>query len=156
VGLINNDELCNIVWFSGGHGFLFTKPQVVMGPLNDFWSKVESGVALTRDQAKLERIENAKIPFDMLREMALVGSPLRVVLTLIGVATLISEDLACIVAGLLASRGLISIPQAIGAALIGILVGDILLYLLGRLGGKWLRQIAFFKNRFTSSTTLPY
>ncbi len=50
----------------------------------------------------------------------------------VALATLVSEDLACVAAGLLASRGDLSLVAAIVAALLGIAGGDILLYLAGR------------------------
>ncbi|THB70054.1 MAG: hypothetical protein D6B25_20655 [Desulfobulbaceae bacterium] len=49
-------------------------------------------------------------------------------LILIGLATLISEDLACIAAGLLAAKALISPLGAVAASALGIYIGDILLY----------------------------
>ncbi len=57
------------------------------------------------------------------------------VLAAIALATLISEDLACIAAGLLAAQSIISIPGAIAASAIGIYIGDIMLYLTGYLVG---------------------
>ena len=57
------------------------------------------------------------------------------VLAAIALATLISEDLACIAAGLLAAQAIISLPGAVAASAIGIYVGDILLYLTGYLVG---------------------
>ncbi len=56
-------------------------------------------------------------------------------LLMIGAATLISEDLACIAAGLFAAGSVISPFQAVAAAGLGIYVGDILLYLTGYLIG---------------------
>lgn len=55
--------------------------------------------------------------------------------TVIALSTLISEDLACIAAGMLASEGAISFPWALMAAFLGIYLGDLLLYLIGRIGG---------------------
>jgi membrane protein DedA with SNARE-associated domain len=55
---------------------------------------------------------------------------------LIALATLISEDLACISAGLIAARGIIGLFPAITASFLGILIGDILLYLAGRYIGQ--------------------
>jgi len=49
----------------------------------------------------------------------------------IALATLVSEDLAAIAAGLLAARGDLSLPAAIVAAGLGIAGGDVLLYLAG-------------------------
>lgn len=56
-------------------------------------------------------------------------------LLIIAAATLISEDLACIAAGLLAARSIISPLEAVVASGLGIYVGDILLYLTGYLIG---------------------
>jgi membrane protein DedA with SNARE-associated domain len=61
--------------------------------------------------------------------------------TLLGLAlaTLASEDLACIAAGLLVAQGAISFPAATAACLAGILVGDLALVAAGRwLGARWL------------------
>lgn len=55
---------------------------------------------------------------------------------LLALATLVSEDLACIAAGLLAARGTLSFPAAVAACLAGIFIGDLLLYLAGRTLGR--------------------
>jgi membrane protein DedA with SNARE-associated domain len=57
------------------------------------------------------------------------------VLVAIATATLISEDLACIAAGLLAAKGLIAPVGAVTASALGIYIGDVLLYLSGYLVG---------------------
>ena len=57
------------------------------------------------------------------------------ILVVIALATLVSEDLACIAAGLLAAKSVISIPAAVTASALGIYIGDILLYLTGYLVG---------------------
>jgi len=57
------------------------------------------------------------------------------ILMAIALATLVSEDLACITAGLLAAKSIISIPAAVTASALGIYFGDILLYLTGYLVG---------------------
>lgn len=69
------------------------------------------------------------------------GAPLspgqQVLLCLVlAAATLISEDLTCVAAGLLASHGKLSLVAATLACLIGIFVGDLLLVLAGRLLGR--------------------
>jgi membrane protein DedA with SNARE-associated domain len=68
---------------------------------------------------------------DPLQEGELVWAML-----LIAAATLISEDLACISAGLLVARGTIGLVPAVVASYTGILIGDILLYLAGRYIGQ--------------------
>lgn len=63
----------------------------------------------------------------------------------IGFATLISEDLACITAGLLASEGVLSFGWALAAGFLGIYIGDMFLYLMGRIGGIALLRRAPFR-----------
>lgn len=54
----------------------------------------------------------------------------------LAVSTLISEDLACITAGLMVSQGQIDFFSASLACFLGILAGDMLLYLAGRYLGR--------------------
>src|SRR5262245_48431874 len=54
----------------------------------------------------------------------------------IAAATLVSEDLTCIGAGVAAAQGQISIGLAVFACFLGIFVGDILLFLAGRTIGR--------------------
>ena len=61
--------------------------------------------------------------------------PLWQKVTAIAVGPLISEDLACIAAGMLASRDALTVSWAIIAAFLGIFIGDVALYVLGRIGG---------------------
>lgn len=64
--------------------------------------------------------------------------------TAIAVSSLISEDLACIMAGILASEHVMPLGWALGASLIGIFFGDVALYAIGKLGGiSLLRRIPF-------------
>src|SRR5215213_1773076 len=62
-------------------------------------------------------------------------SPTAVFFLLIA-ATLISEDLACITAGVLASQGRIGLAAAIAACAVGIFIGDISTFLAGRIVGR--------------------
>lgn len=67
--------------------------------------------------------------------------------------TFISEDLACITAGLLIQRGELSAPAGIVACAIGIFVGDVGLWGAGRVFGRaafawpWMAR-HFLRNRF--------
>lgn len=67
------------------------------------------------------------------------------IVTLIALSTLISEDLACIAAGMLASEDIISLPWALVAPFLGIYLGDMALYAIGRLGGIGLLRRAPFR-----------
>jgi membrane protein DedA with SNARE-associated domain len=62
-------------------------------------------------------------------------SPAAVFFLLIA-ATLISEDLTCIAAGVLASQGKIGLAAAIVACAVGIFIGDSLTFLAGRILGR--------------------
>jgi membrane protein DedA with SNARE-associated domain len=57
-------------------------------------------------------------------------------------ATFVSEDAACLLAGTAAASGRISFSLAVVACLVGIFVGDVLLYFVGRLLGR-----KVFENR---------
>ena len=64
--------------------------------------------------------------------MAAAGSGGAWALPALALATLVSEDLACIAAGLLVARGTLEFAPAATACFAGIFAGDLLLVLLGR------------------------
>ncbi|MBO6621052.1 MAG: VTT domain-containing protein [Balneola sp.] len=78
----------------------------------------------------------ALLPFSYSKIISAEGWVLTGLMLLIIFSTFISEDLACIGAGLMVSRGLMSFFPAVAACYIGIFVGDILVYLSGRWLGK--------------------
>jgi len=57
-------------------------------------------------------------------------------LVALALATLVSEDLACVAAGLLVARGSFGLGAASLACFLGIFGGDLLLFLAGRWGGR--------------------
>jgi membrane protein DedA with SNARE-associated domain len=59
-----------------------------------------------------------------------------ITILLLAAGTLVSEDLTCIGAGVLAAQGRIELSLAIFACFLGIFVGDILLFLAGRFLGR--------------------
>lgn len=69
------------------------------------------------------------------------------VLAAIAIGTLVSEDLACIAAGLLAGTGRLDYPSAVAASFSGIFIGDTIIYSLGYFFGRpvlrqrWMRWI---------------
>ncbi|HKG14431.1 MAG TPA: VTT domain-containing protein [Pyrinomonadaceae bacterium] len=58
------------------------------------------------------------------------------ILWLLAASTLVSEDLTCVAAGVLAAQGRISFALAASGCLLGIYVGDLLLFLAGRFLGR--------------------
>lgn len=125
------------VWLDGGHLLPLIQPKLVSQPMEAFWQKVEKGEATTRATADPTRLQSAALAMDP-DATALTGISLWITLTVLAVATLASEDLTCISAGLFAARGLIPLAAAMISCLVGIWVGDMGLYLLGRTGGRWL------------------
>jgi membrane protein DedA with SNARE-associated domain len=69
------------------------------------------------------------------------------------VATLVSEDLACLTAGTLASQGRIGFGLAVAACAFGIFVGDLMLYGAGRAFGSGIVESRLF-GRFVSREKL--
>jgi len=101
-----------------------------------FVQRVEDGDAVSRADALPDRVRAASASFDPATVPPYSGVALLLILVLIVFATLISEDLTCIGAGLLAAQGRIDFLPAVVACFVGIFVGDLLLYLAGRYVGR--------------------
>jgi pimeloyl-ACP methyl ester carboxylesterase/membrane protein DedA with SNARE-associated domain len=125
-----------LVLLDGAHFHVYTDPAAAAAPIREFIERVERGEALARSDASHERVAAAAEPFDRIPREPAVGVALLVVIALIAIGTLISEDLACIGAGLLVAHGLLGYTHAALAAFVGIFVGDILLYQAGRYIGR--------------------
>lgn len=67
--------------------------------------------------------------------------------------TFLTEDGACLAAGALAGQGRISFAFAVGACFAGIFVGDVGLYVIGRVSGNSIARTRLFK-RFISDESL--
>jgi pimeloyl-ACP methyl ester carboxylesterase/membrane protein DedA with SNARE-associated domain len=118
------------------HFMVFLDGPAMARRIADFIQRVEDGDALNRADALPDRVRAASAPFDPATVPPYSGVALTLILLLIVVATLISEDLTCIGAGLLAAQGRIDFLPAVAACFVGIFVGDLLLYLAGRYVGR--------------------
>lgn len=118
-----------------GHLFIITRPDITAPPIIDFVNRAEKGLAPRKSHASPERIAASVVPFNF-EQIQARGIGIAVVGILLALATLISEDLTCIGAGLLAAKGVIGFIPATLACLIGIFLGDILLYFAGRVLGR--------------------
>ncbi len=107
----------------------------------EFLSSVEDGNSLTRETADPIKQEEAFKPFDTENSVQAEGRALIVLMLVIILSTFISEDLTCIGTGLMIAQGLIGFFPGTLACLLGIFIGDILLYLSGR----WLASGALHK-----------
>lgn len=75
-------------------------------------------------------------PFGPHSSSLFVDPSLSLKLAVLAAATLVSEDLACVSAGLLVAQGQLSFLAAAGACVLGIYAGDLLLFLTGRWLGR--------------------
>jgi membrane protein DedA with SNARE-associated domain len=122
--------------YDGGHLMLFSHPQVLAGDIGEFINRVEQNRAASRAQADPMRLAQAAKPLHEVHVPPVSGLALILLMCLIALATLVSEDLTCIGAGLMAARGTIGLVPAVIASFAGILIGDILLYLAGKYLGR--------------------
>ncbi|MEM8483979.1 MAG: alpha/beta fold hydrolase [Bacteroidota bacterium] len=118
--------------FDGGHGLVFNPNAGFIESLTGFINKVERDEAATRSTATPARIAAANVPFQKEAFPKAEGLTLLVYMLLIALATLVTEDGASIGAGLLVAQGTMNYFPAMLACLIGIVVGDVLLFLAGR------------------------
>ena len=120
----------------GNHFMAFRDARTLAAPIGSFIAKAEAGTATTRATARPERIRAAERPFDPRSAPPANGIGFVVLLLLIAAATLVSEDLSCIGTGLLVSRGTLGFLPGTLACLVGIVMGDLLLYAAGRYLGR--------------------
>ncbi len=125
-----------VAMLPGGHFMVFTDADAVAAAITPFLRRVERGAAPIRANAEPARRAAADAPFDPATVPRPSGFSLLVLLVLLAAATFVSEDLACISAGLLVSRGTLGFVPATLACLIGITVGDLLLFFVGRVAGR--------------------
>ncbi len=164
----------------GDHFAAFLTPEPVAEAIGDFIGRVEAGTATTRATADPARLAAAARPFDRATIPKAEGFALVLVLVLLALSTLISEDLTCIAAGLMVANGTLPYLPTTIACFVGIFGGDLLVFLAGRtfgravlgrapirwflspeavaLGARWVdRQGArlVFTTRFLPGTRLP-
>ena len=125
-----------LISYEGGHIVLFAEPHTLAQDISGFIRTVEQGTARTRSNADNDRIIGAGLPYNPSDVPETGGLSLVLTMVLIALATLASEDITCIGAGLMVTRGVITFIPATIACLLGIYGGDILLYLAGRFVGK--------------------
>ena len=118
------------------HFMAFQRPDTLAARMAGFFSRAEHGAAVLRATATPDRIEAAARPFNPASVPPIIGIALGLMLLLLAAATFVSEDLACIAAGLLVGRGTIDFLPAAIACAIGIVLGDLWLYGMGRWLGR--------------------
>jgi len=164
----------------GDHFTVFKDPPTLVKPLQTFFDSVEQGTATTRATADPLRIQLAAAPMDTRHWPKPLPITAFVIFVGLALATLVSEDLACIAAGLMVSEGRAEFLFVTLACLVGIVGGDILLFLVGKFIGRpalskpplrwflsaeklqrssqWLNRnglAVIFTSRFVPGTRLP-
>jgi pimeloyl-ACP methyl ester carboxylesterase/membrane protein DedA with SNARE-associated domain len=132
------------------HFFTFMRPEKLQKPLQDFWNRVESGTAKTRKTADTERIAQADQPFEY-KIIPAKGVTALVFFILLIVLTFLSEDLAFLIAGMLAAQGRFDLSFAIIACAVGVFLGGFLSLLIGRYFGETILKITPFRLIFKKS-----
>jgi len=118
------------------HFMIFNRFNYLAPMLLDFTHRVEYGQALTKAQAEPARIAASQKPFDPKNLPKFIGVTAFVVVLLLAAATLITEDLTCIAAGVMAAQGRLDFALGALACFLGIFIGDLLLFLAGRWLGR--------------------
>lgn len=131
-----------LVMPEGNHFMTFLEAERIAAPIGAFLDRVESGSATLRATADPDRTAAAAAPFDPLAAPPISGFALVITLLLIVAATFVSEDLTCIGTGLLIARGSLPWTAGVGACLVGLVVGDLLLYAGGRAIGRPVTRVA--------------
>jgi len=127
-----------VTWLAGGHGLVFDEKssRVIAERLAAFVREVEAGRASMRSQAEPARLAASLPVVDPRAGEPWRGGRVPVMLALLAVATLVSEDLACIGGGLLVAAGKLAFGPVAAACFTGIFVGDLLLVVAGRWGER--------------------
>lgn len=134
--LMPQGELVMLTDAEATHFMAFARADTIAAVLDDFFRRTEQQTTAVRATATPKRILQATQPFDPTSIPPAVGVALAALLLLIAASTLVSEDLACIATGLMVSRGTIDFLPGTLACLIGIVVGDLWLYGMGRWLGR--------------------
>lgn len=134
--LVPQSEMAMFTDPGANHFLTFQRPDTIAATIEDFLARTDAGLTATRATAEPSRLALAARDFDPGSIPAPVGIALGVLLLAVAAATLVSEDLACIAAGLLVSRGTIDFVPATVACFAGIVIGDLWLYSMGRYLGR--------------------
>lgn len=128
----------------GDHITTKDNPAVLAPNIIDFISRVDNDLANTKEGAELDRIAQSDKPFDAENFETIGGWTLIIIMLLIILIAIFSEDLACVAGGLLVAGGIIDFWFAVLAACLGVLIPDVILYALGRwIGNPILKYIPF-------------
>lgn len=124
-----------LVMMDGGHMLPFGQAEETSGHVRNFIDRAKDGLTKVKQYASPKRMMKAiaEMPAD---RKAATGETLWFYMGLLVLGTQLAEDLTCIAGGLLASRNIIGFWPVTIACIVGIFIGDMLLYLAGRYFGR--------------------
>lgn len=122
--------------YDDDHFMVFTRGPMLADRLAEFVKGVEEGRGVIRANADPLRVVQAGEAFDPTHTPKAMGVTAIVMIALLAAATLVSEDLTCIGAGILVAQGRIDFLLGAFACFFGIFVGDLLLFFAGRYFGR--------------------
>ena len=134
---------------AGGHYTLLREPKSFADDYAKFLAKLASASETKKLSRQLETSVSAETagaaeyvypPIE-----AAHGARVLVLMLVILVCTFVAEDPTCLASGLLVAQGLIDFVPALLACLIGIFIGDLALYLIGRFLGRTILKKPPFK-----------
>ncbi len=125
-----------LVMLADDHFMVFRDGHDIVPRLQAFLDAVEAGTMPRRADADPERVRRSREPFNPGGVPPARGFALALLLVSIAMATLVSEDLTCIVVGLLAGQGRLPFIAGVAACCAGIFIGDMLLFAAGRWFGR--------------------
>ncbi len=134
-----------LLMLDSSHFYIFAGGERIAPDIAEFIAAVEQGSAPRRADATPQQLTEAAAPFDSRSLPPLAGLSLIVIMVLLALATLVSEDLTCVGAGLLVAQGRIDFLPAAFACFAGIYVGDMMLFWAGRWLGRPALRLPPFK-----------
>lgn len=125
-----------LIFFDGNKHSVFFYYDEWAAEYTDFLRKVERGEAATKADATPERLKLAERDFTFGDVPPVHGWGLVLILILLSIVTLVSEDIGCIGGGLLVAGGVISFWVAFIVIYVGIVIADSGIYWIGRRLGR--------------------
>lgn len=129
----------------GNHSAIHTKVDVWAESYHRFLANVDTENTPISGGISSERLELARQDFNFGDVPPVGGWAFFMIIFMLTIVTLVSEDLGCIGAGLLAAGNVITLWSAFVIIFVGILIADTGIYWLGRTFGRPIIQKAPFK-----------
>ncbi len=115
---------------------IFKNPEKWAVHLHWFIEAVKTSDVNRRENAHILRIELSNKEFDAASMRSIGGTTLLIVVLLLALFTLVSEDIACIAGGIIVATGVLPFWFAVFGCFIGIIIANIGVYLIGRKAGS--------------------